>query len=246
MKSDSNKILGVILARGGSKRIPLKNIKMLAGEPLISYMIKAALGATLLDHVVVSTDHADIARVAEEHNVGVIYRPAPLCSDECPTEPAVQHAVEFVEYHNKEKVDTVVNLQCTSPFTTSSDIDSCVWYFLTHRLWYNSVVAVKEVTERPEYMFVINKEGAAEPLIDKPMKGEYMAARNLPKMLVLNGAIYVTKRNELMLNGTMVPPNTGMYIMPFERSIDIDTALEFEIADYLMRRKKDEGSNSTC
>lgn len=230
------RILGVILARGGSKRIPLKNVKRLAGKPLISYMIEAALESHLLDRVIVSTDHDEIEYIAKYYGADVPFkRPAHLCTDDCPSEPAIQHAVEFVENKQGDKIDTVVNLQCTSPFTTTYDIDRCIWSFLNKRLWYNSVVSVREVTERPEHMFVLGDDLYPKLLIDEPIKGERCIPRNLPKMVVLNGAIYVTKRDKLMEDDTMMAPNIGVYIMPYERSFDIDTPTDFLIADFFMR-----------
>ena len=142
-------IIGVTHARGGSKRIPLKNIKSLRGKPLVSYLITAALGSNYLKRVIVSTDHPEIKKISLEYGAEVPFiRPAHLAED-CPSEWVTQHAVEYVEQEEGIKVDIAVTMQPTTPFCTALDIDTCIESLLTNDEM-TSAFTAKIVRERPE------------------------------------------------------------------------------------------------
>ena len=228
-------IIGVIHARGGSVRIPMKNMKLLNGKPLINYMIDAALGSKYLRRVIVSTDHPDIKQTSLNAGAEVPFiRPEKLSSD-CPSELVTQHAVEFIENEEKQKIDIVVTMQPTTPFCLSEDIDACVEILLTSPDL-NSVFTGMYVHERPEWMFKLKENHTAELLLGGEIKGETGVYQSLIELVTVNGAAYATHRNILFEEGVIISKNTGVHIMPHERSIDIDVPIDFEFAEFIAKK----------
>lgn len=233
--SSSLNIIGVIHARGGSKRIPLKNVALIGGKPLISYMVKAALGAKNLRRVIVSTDHPEIMRIALDCGAEVPFvRPAKLAED-CPSEWVTQHAVEFVEAEESKKVDVVVTMQPTTPFCISSDIDACVDSLIANDDL-ESVFTAKVVRERPEWMFSAKDGLHAELFTGGQMKGERGIYQSLDKLVIPNGAAYATRRRALFDEGVVISKRTGVHIMPDDRSIDIDEPIDLVFAEFFAKR----------
>jgi CMP-N-acetylneuraminic acid synthetase len=225
--SESQGVVGVIHARGGSKRIPLKNIKPLAGRPLIAYMVDAAMESRLLDRVIVSTDHPDIARIAREHGAEVPFmRPADLAEDVA-SELVTQHTVRFVEAQGYT-VRIVLTMQPTTPFCTSEDIDACIAKMLETDL--DTVFTACEVHERPEWMYRLN--GAlALPFTGTLVQGDAGISQKLPKLYIPNGAVWATRRSILMEQNLITGPHSGIVIMSRERSVDIDEPVDFVTAE---------------
>ena len=233
-------VVGVIHARGGSKRIPLKNIKLLNGKPLIAYMIKAALESNLVDRVIVSTDHQRIKQAALDAGAEVPFiRPESISTD-CPSELVTKHAIEFVETETKREVDIAVTMQPTTPFCIPEDIDNTVALLLENPQW-GSTFSAKTVMERPEWMFTIEDDNSGALFIDGVMQGERGVVQSLPEMVIPNGGIYATRREELMNNNVIIARNAGIYVMPLERSVDIDEPIDFKFAEFLAQ--KDEVNN---
>ncbi len=223
------KILLTIPARGGSKRLPGKNIKMLGNKPLIAYVIAAAKASKYVDRVVVSTDDEEIARIAKEAGAEVPYlRPAELATDTAPVVDVLQHMVRYMQESEGYAPDVHVLVQPTTPFVLSADIDRAIETFFTTGA--NSCVSVCEVTERPEWMYQL-QGSMAVPFVDTPA----LRGQDLPPLFRLNGAVYVTNVQVLM-EKNMVFDNTNCAatIMPPERSVDIDTALDFSLAEQLL------------
>lgn len=233
-------IIGVIHARGGSKRIPLKNIKLLNGKPLISYTVKAALGSRHLRRVIVSTDHPEIKRISLECGAEVPFiRPERLAED-CPSEWVTRHAVEFVEKEESKKVDIVVTIQPTTPFCMGEDIDACIdVLLLSDKL--DSVFSAKAVQERPEWMFKMLDNDRVELFLGGQIKGEAGVSQNLPKLLIPNGAVFVTKRDTLLNDDIIISKKSGAYVMPLERSVDIDEPIDFRFAEFLAQETLKKG-----
>lgn len=225
------KILCTILARGGSKRLPGKNTKLLNGKPLISYAIQAAKSSQYIDRVIVSTDDESIARVAKEVGAEVPFmRPAELASDTATVIAAVQHAVTYLREHESYTPDAHVLVQLTTPFVQKGDIDAAIETFFTTGA--NSCVSVCEITDRPELMGRLSGER-----LTPFMEGD-IPERNqdMPKLFRLNGAVYVTKMEVVMEKGLIYDgSDCAAIIMPRERSVDIDTPLDFVIAETLMK-----------
>jgi CMP-N-acetylneuraminic acid synthetase len=226
--------VAIIHARGGSKRIPLKNIKPLAGKPLISYMICAAKSAKYIDRVIVSTDHQVIARISREYGAEVPFiRPTDIAEDVA-SELVTQHAVRYLEDEEDYAVSIAVTMQPTTPFCTASDIDGAVQMLIESGA--DSVVSVYEVHERPEWMFYTGANGFAEKFIGSDMSGDIGISQKLPRLYVPNGGIYATRRDVLFDENSIFGKRIKLWIMSRERSVDIDEPIDFEFAELLMKK----------
>lgn len=227
---NNKKILCIIPARGGSKRLPGKNIKLLNGKPLIGYGIAAAKGSQYIDKVIVSTDDEAIALVAREQGADVPFmRPAELASDTAPTLSVLQHAVAFLE-EKGEKFNLIVLIQPTVPGVETSDIDATVEKLASTGV--KSCITVSSIVDPPEWMYRVDTEGRLQKYIDLPAS----RGQDLEKLYRVNGAVYVTERDTLMKENKIVDNNNcSGVIMPRERSTDIDTPADFAIAEALMK-----------
>lgn len=231
---DKQIVLGIVPARKGSKGIPNKNIRILADKPLIVWTIDAALKAKTLDKTIVSTDDKKIAEISRKYGAEVPFiRPKVLARDSTPTLLALQHAVRYLEKKEDYSPDIIVTLQPTSPLRDETDIDKAV-----HRLMdtgADSVVSVCEVEYSPYWMKKLKKD-KVYPFVKT--KKEYERRQDLPKVYRVNGAVYVTRRNVLMKDGKVLGKDTRALIMPLEKSIDIDTMLDFKLAELLIKEGK--------
>jgi len=228
----NKKILCIIPARGGSKRLPGKNIKLLNGMPLIGYAIAAAKCSQYIDKVIVSTDDETIACVAREQEAEVPFmRPAELALDTVHTAPVLQHAVKQTETEGLH-FDFIVLMQPNSPGVLTQDVDSAIEEL--ERSGANSCVSVCEITDRPERMYRM-----VEGRITTYVGGSQTRSQDMPKLFRLNGAVYVMTRATLMGKGVVYDDNDSCVaiVMPRERSVDIDTEFDFAIAKVLMERK---------
>lgn len=236
-KEENLNIIGVIHARGGSKRIPLKNIALLGGKPLVSYMIKAALGSKYLRRVIVSTDHSEIKKVSLKSGAEVPFVRSANLAEDCPSEWVTKHAVEFVESQEQKKINIVVTMQPSTPFCRASDIDACVSLLLENRDM-GSVFTAKQVRERPEWMFRIKDGGFAELFLEGSLEGERGIFQSLPKLAMPNGAVYATRREALFDEGVLISKKTGVHLMSDVLSIDIDEPLDLLFAEFLLNKRE--------
>ncbi len=216
----------LIPARGGSKGIPRKNIKLIGGKPLIVWTIEAALRSSLLSAVVVSTDDLEIADVARRAGAQVPFmRPAELAQDQTPGLDPVLHALNKLP-----QFDSVLLLQPTSPLRTTADIDACLQLALLHNA--PSVVSVSETDTHPYWTYRVTEDQALRRFVD----AEPIARRqDLPQAFALNGALYFADANWLRSSGTFVGPETLAYVMAKERSVDLDTPLDWKLAELLLK-----------
>jgi len=236
------RVLGVIPARGGSVGVKRKNIRLLGGKPLISYTIKEAHKSQLLTDVCVSTEDEEIASVAREYGANVPFvRPLHLAPD-VPSEWVVEHALTFFEDQGI-KYDAVMLLQPTSPFRSSSTIDSCI-KILSNSNNLTSVLTGHNIeAARPEWMFRINENGKIEPYVQE-LNGkereffELTARQELETLYRPDGNIFLAKVDVFKETGALVTNDCG-YFEPeniFEQ-FDIDTELELAIANFLAENK---------
>ena len=226
-------IIAIIPARGGSKSIPGKNIKLLAGKPLIVHTIETALKCKLLYRVIVSTDDKKIADISKKHGAEVPFmRPKELALDSTPMEPVLQHAVSHIEQNEKSHIDIVVLLQPTSPFRKVSDIENCIKKLKNEKA--DSVVTVCEAEHNPYFVMMKFQNDNLVPFLktEKPITRR----QDAPKVYRLNGAVYAVRRDVLMNENKLFTGNTRAVIMPQERSIDLDSQLDFEFAEFLIKR----------
>lgn len=228
-------IVGIIHARGGSKRIPLKNIKLLNGIPLVGYMIKAARGSRLLKRVIVSSDHPEIIRISKEFGAEVPFVRPPDLAEDVASEFVTQHAVKFLENETGSQIDIAVTMQPTTPFCTSEDIDQCIQKLIDH-VELESVFTVKKIQERPEWMFE-ERNGRASPFTGGIIQGDRGISQMLPELFIANGAVYATRREVLFNKNLIISDITGLHIMSLENSIDIDEPFDFLIAELISKHK---------
>lgn len=226
------KILIIVSARGGSKRLPNKNIKPLNGKPLISYAIAAALASKHRDKVVVSTDSPKIARVAAKYGAEVPFlRPAALATDNASLVPALQHAVRYYASTGFHP-DIVLRVSPTSPLVLPEYIDGAIETMLKTKT--TSCFSACEIGERPEWMYGLRR---GRPFLFLG-KEEALRTRSqdLPKLYRTNGAVGVFEVDVLMKENKIYSDNASIFIMPRERSVDIDEQIDFTIAEALMTR----------
>lgn len=224
------KVLAVITARGGSKGLPGKNIRPLAGRPLIGWSIHAARQSKLIDRVVLSTDDEAIAAVARQCGCEVPFmRDSALAADDTPSIDVVLDALDRVTGY-----DLVVLLQPTSPLRDADDIDNAIRACVSSDA--PGCVSVREAQESPYWMFVLDANDRMQPLLS----GVPATRRqDLPPVHVLNGAVYVSRVDVLRRQRMFVVAGTVAYPMPKERSVDIDVEQDFLIAEqYLTGQSK--------
>lgn len=226
-------ILCIIPARGGSKRLPGKHIKLIGGIPLIGYGIKAAKQSKYIDRLIISTDDEAIAKVAREEGAEVPFmRPAELATDEAPTLPVLQHGVTEIEKQGK-KIDAVVLIQPTVPGIELGDVDGAIEKFFESGA--NSCISVCEIIDPPEWMYRMREGG----MLEKYISAADARTQDLEKLYRVNGAVYVSKRELLMEKNKIVDQaNCASIIMPRDRSLDIDTQTDFDMAEMLLTKQK--------
>lgn len=225
------KILGLIPARGGSKGIPGKNIKNIAGKPLIAWTIESALKSKTCSRLIVTTDDEKIARVAREWGADVPFiRPKILATDTSTSISVVEHALKWLEENEQKFPEYIMLLQPTSPLRTRDDICNCVDIARTKKAI--AVVSVCEANPHPYIVKKISETGTLENFI--PMEKVYDRRQDMPPAYALNGALYLNRCDSLLSTHSFTPDGTLPYIMPKERSIDIDSPLDFQIAEFLL------------
>jgi CMP-N,N'-diacetyllegionaminic acid synthase len=223
--------LAIIPARGGSKGLLGKNIRPLAGIPLIAHTIKAAQEAKTVDRIIVSTDDEAIAVIAREAGAEVPFiRPASLSDDQASGIDACLHATEHANHKLDYHPDHIVYLQPTSPLRSAADIDAAAK--LLTQSGADSVVSLKAVTEFPQWMKTMDANHKISPLMEQI---EITTTRqDLEKCYILNGAIYLITAASLKKKQSFYGDDTRGYLMPGARSIDIDTLNDFLMAEALL------------
>jgi N-acylneuraminate cytidylyltransferase len=224
-------VLVIIPARGGSKGIPDKNIRLLHGKPLITYTIEAALKLFEPGRILVSTDSENIRTVAEKSGLNVPFlRPAELSTDTAGSYEVILHAMEMAQQQGIN-FDTVILLQPTSPFRTSQHILEAMKLYDPSL---DMVVSVKESDENPYYsLFEENNTG----FLEKSKNGHFSRRQDCPKVYAYNGAIYIMNAKSLEKHSIGNFKNIRKYVMNSEDSIDIDTPLDWKLAELILTEK---------
>jgi len=221
-------ILAIIPARGGSKGIPRKNIKPLASKPLIGWTIEAAKQSSCLDRIIVSTEDEEIASVARNLGADVPFmRPTELAADDTPAIDPVLHAISHLP-----DCDWVLLLQPTSPLRSAEDIDG-IWQFCQER-GALSAVSVCEVEKHPYWMYQFNAAQRLEPFIKG--RPDVTRRQDLLSAYELNGALYLAKTDWLLQRQDFIGPETLGYVMPPERSVDLDTPQDWRWVEFLIEQ----------
>lgn len=222
-------VVAVIHARGGSVRVPLKNIRTLCGRPLIAWCIEAALGSCC-DRVIVSTDHEEIARVSREAGADVPFKRPPDISRDVASELVTQHAIDFHERERGGMVEIAVTIQPTTPFLTSADIDAAV-AMLRNDSELDSVFTAGPIHQRPEWMFRRDGRGHARKFIEGIIQGDTGVCQSLPELWHPNGGAYATRRQILFEDNLVIGRRAGLHAMSDLASVDIDNEIDFLIAE---------------
>jgi len=228
------KILAIVPARGGSKRLPGKNIKLLGGKPLINWTIEVAQGIPEICEILVSTDDPAIALVAKEAGANVPWlRPEVLSTDQATSVDVALHALDWYESVNGV-VDGLLLLQPTSPFRTREKIRLGIKLFKSHS--YRAVIGVSPVKDHPMWAFKMDS-GFLVPFIES--HGFGTRSQDLEPAFVANGGFYLISPDELRTRKSFV--NVEQVPLVGEsntESLDIDTELDFELAEYLLNLKE--------
>lgn len=223
------KVLGIIPARGGSKGVIRKNIRPVAGRPLIYWSIKSAIDSNVLDFFCVNTDDDEIAEVAFNCGAEVIMRPAELAQDKTPMLPVLQFVCAQAEA-KLGKFDTIVLLQPTAPMREGKDIHNAVEAFHDNSNA-RSLVSVYQVDDcHPSRMYRI-ENGSLDKIYEEPAGS---LRQDLEPIFHRNGAVYICSRDLLMVDGLITCNRPIPYVMPKSRSANIDDEQDLAIADFLM------------
>ncbi len=229
------KTIASICARGGSVGVPGKNIRLLHGRPLIAHTIEQAHAAMGIDAVYVSTDDPGIAEVARQYGARVPFlRPAELATSSAAKVPVIQHLCQWVE-ENEAPFDRIVDLDPTSPLRTVDDIEACLSLLDAET---DAVITAFESEKNPYFNMVEQKSDGNIRLVCTP-QGSVVARQQAPHVYSMNASIYVWHRHTLakgLWNGKL-----KLHVMPRERSIDIDSPLDFSIVEMLMSQAKKGG-----
>lgn len=220
------RVLAVVPARGGSKGVPGKNLRLVRGRPLIAWTIEQALRARSIDRVILSSDDESIMREAQAAGADVPFRrPADLATDAVSSIDVVLHALEQVP-----DFDIVVLLQPTSPLRNSGDIEAALNRLVGSGA--KAIVSVTEVDQSPFWMFELDPVGHLKPILS----AEAIPARrqDLRPVYSLNGAIYVAESEWLRRSRSFLSADTVAYLMPPERSLDIDEERDFWLLDKIL------------
>lgn len=220
--------LAVIPARGGSKRLPRKNLLDLAGKPLIAWTIEAAKHSKYIDHFVVSTDDQEITSVSKKYGAEVLTRPSELATDTASSVDVVLHAIEKQNKH----YDYVVLLQPTSPLRTDQHIDEAIELIFEKNA--DAIISVCETDHSPLWANTLPEDGRMDNFIREDVKGK--RSQDLPKFFQLNGAIYVSNTAVFEQTNGFIVNQSYAYVMSRKDSIDIDTYLDFEFVNLLMNK----------
>jgi len=233
----SKKILALITARGGSKGLPQKNILPLAGKPLIAWTIEQAKKSKYLDTVIVSTDSQKIAKIAKNFGAEVPFiRPANLATDKAKSIEVILHCLNWLK-ERKKFYDLVMLLQPTSPLRTAIDIDNSLKLLFSKKA--QAVISVCATEHHPYWINTLPKDGCLKNFINPEIENK--PRQQLPKFYRLNGAIYLAYSDYLEKQKSFFGNKSYAYIMPPERSVDIDNYFDFKLAEVTLKTKKSNG-----
>lgn len=223
---DGLSVLAIVPARGGSKGVTRKNLRLVAGKPLIAWTIEAARESHHIDRLILSSDDDEIIDTARRCGCDAPFRrPAALATDEAGSIDVIVHAIETLP----ERYDYVALLQPTSPLRVAADIDGAVAACQHHNA--PSCVTLCCVEINPHWMFSMDADKRLLPIVGGAVPTRRQAAG---EVLALNGAVYVARRSFLLETKTFLSDRTVGYVMPRERSLDIDDEFDLKLADFLM------------
>jgi N,N'-diacetyl-8-epilegionaminate cytidylyltransferase len=232
-------VVGFIFARGGSKGVVRKNIRPIAGKPLIAYAIETARGSALIDRVVVSTDDEEIAAVSRQYGAEVPFiRPDELAQDDTPEREAWQHALRAVEAAG-DKVDVFICIPTTSPFRSSEDLDSCIRCLLESDA--DIVITVRPGARSPYYnMVVLDEEGYARLVI--PPEESIHQRHDVPAVYDMTTVAYAARPDYVLSTDYIFDGKVKAVLVSAEAGMDIDTEMDLKFAEFYSGQYYSDGS----
>jgi CMP-N,N'-diacetyllegionaminic acid synthase len=234
-------VLAIIQARGGSKSVPRKNIRPLAGKPLIAWTIEAAKTAKMVTRVIVSTDDEEIAQVSREFGAEVPFlRPAELATDEAKSVGLLSHALDWLAAHEGYRPDAVVQLKPTNPLRRAEHIDACAQLFFESP-GYDSLITVTKTPAHPLKTWKFDGN-VLVPFIPEDVFGIKEAAKlprqMLPEAFIQNSCVHVIAPSTILTKGSSIGTKIRGFVMDQEDSINIDVAFDFDVAELILRRRQ--------
>lgn len=234
------KAVGIIPARGGSKRIPRKNIRLLAGKPLIAYTIEAALRSTHLERLIVSTDDEEIAEISKQYGAEIPFlRPASLAEDSTPDQPVLRHTLEWLREYNKYEPDIVLNLRPTTPFKTPQTIDRVIQITADTGADIVRTMTLVEGVHHPYWMYTLSEDRDALPFMDGIEVTPYYQRQLLPPVYRINGVVDAYKTTVIESGNILDNHNMRAVVISEEESIDIDTEFDFKLCEFILKSEAD-------
>jgi CMP-N,N'-diacetyllegionaminic acid synthase len=228
--------LCTICARGGSKGVPGKNLRELLGRPLIAHSIEQAKQSGLFSAIAVSSDAPEILNAAEKHGADVLVRrPDDMATDTAPKLPAIRHCFEAAERECARTFRVFVDLSATSPLRLPEDIVGAIRLLETTNA--SSVITGVPARHSP-YFSLVELDERGVPHMCKELKRPLVRRQDSPRCFDMNGSIYVWRRESFLASPAIFYDDTRLFEMPEERSIDIDTTLDWDVAQMLMARRQ--------
>ncbi len=228
------KVLCTICARGGSKGVKNKNIKLINGKPLIVYTIEQAIESGLFEHIVISTDSDEIAAIAMSHGAEVFFkRSAEMASDTAGKLDVIQDAFMRSEAHYQEQFDYLIDLDATSPLRHKEDITNAFELLIKNS--HSNVITAMPSRRSPYFNLVEVDNGKVS--LSKQADKKVVRRQDSPETFDMNASIYIWDRKTILAEKALFLDNTGLYVMPEERSIDIDSELDYKIVELMMKEK---------
>ncbi len=226
--------MAIIHARGGSKRIPLKNLRTLAGKPLLAYPIELCRSCSWIDRVIVSTDDDRIMDAAQTFGAEVPFRRPPDISEDVPSELVTEHALRFLLDAGGELPELAVTLTPATPFTSAARLDEARDLLLAHPEW-DAVTTVRPADEHPEWMVRIDDAGEARTLLGNPLDGEYNVSQNLTPVHYPCGAFWINRTDTFLQRPSLYGERWGAVVLRNAEALDIDEPADLERAEALLR-----------
>lgn len=227
------KILGLVCARGGSKGVKNKNIRKLNGTPLIAYSINILKKWGKASRIVCSTDSPEIAKIANEYGAATPFmRPVELATDTASKIPVLQHALRYCEEYDGAHYDTIIDLQPTSPLRKVHDLDDALAEFLKSNA--DVLYSVYESKVNP-YFTLVELDAKGNAHLSKKLERDVVRRQDAPEVYAMNGSIYIYRRDYLLQAEELHCENERIYVMDEISSVDIDSELDFMIAECLMK-----------
>ena len=229
------KRLCTICARGGSKGLPGKNIRLIGGKPLIVHSLSQAQSSGLFDAVAVSSDSKEILNISEKAGADYcIFRSQELASDSAPKLPAIQHCVNEVETLSGKNFDVIVDLDVTSPLRITKDIEGAVRLLEDENV--SNVISGCPARRSP-YFNLVERDDRGCVRLSKTPEQTILRRQDAPECFDMNASIYVWKRAGLIGSKSIFNADTLLFVMPEERSIDVDREWEFEYVEFLFNKR---------